>query len=72
MQVLGRIRHPRPGLANCVNGTASAPIVGAGARPATERAAVREHLKAVGALDGDSAHLLRKKTELEAGASVPN
>ena len=68
MQVLGRVRHPRPGTAVGLSGRAPAPILGAGARPATERAAVREHLKACGELESDFANLLRNKTELGAGS----
>ena len=68
MQVLGKVRHPGPGSPNRLSGRAPAPTLGAGARPATERAAVREHLKAVGELEGDFAYLLRNKTELEAGS----
>ena len=67
MQVLGRVRHPRPGAADQLNGRAPAPIFGASARAATERSAAREHLQKLKEPNGNLACLLRQKTERGAG-----
>ena len=67
MQVLGRVRHPRPGPAVGLSGRAPAPIIGAGARPATEWAAVREHHQKLEEPKRCFAYSLRETTERGAG-----